>query len=140
MIDRGFANIVTTDVDTTSAWYTELLGWDIEFQSDWFVHLKVNESPGVELGIINSDHEIAAPFTTSSAGSAVVLTIVVADVDATHDKAMSLGYEVLQRPTDLFYGQRRMVLRDPSGTLVDVSSECSPSEEFLASLPHRSVH
>ncbi len=140
MITRAFANIITTDIAKTKAWYVDLLGWKTEFASEWFVHLKAHDAPNVELGIIDATHEIVAHFAESGGGRGMVLTVVVDDVNVAHDKALSLKYDVVEAPTDLFYGQRRMVLRDPVGTLVDVSSACPPSEEFLASLPHRSVH
>ena len=43
---------------------------------------------------------------------------------------------VVEEPVDLFYGQRRMILTDPDGTMVDVSSEGQPSQDFLDSLEH----
>ncbi len=140
MIRRGFANVIATDLPKTKAWYVDLLGWQTEFVSDWFVHLRAESAPGVELGIIDASHEIVSAFASKAQGAGVSLTVVVDDVDATYETAVSLGCDVLEAPTDLFYGQRRMLLRDPAGTVVDVSSECPPSEEFLASLPHRSVH
>lgn len=140
MITRGFANVITDDVSGTKAWYVDLLGWQTEFDSDWFVHLKAENAPGVELGIINATHEIVANFTQAGGGSGTMLTFTVDDVDVVHEKAVGLGYDIIEGPTDLFYGQRRMVLRDLTGTLVDVSADCPPSEEFLASLAHRSEH
>lgn len=139
MITRGFANIVASDLPATKAWYVELLGWATEFDSDWFVHLKAPDVPGVELGIIAAGHQIV-PEALEAEPRGVLLTVVVDDVDNTHDQAIRQGYEVVEQPRDLFYGQRRMILRDPAGTLVDVSSECEPSPDFLATLPHRSEH
>ena len=63
-----------------------------------------------------------------------MLTIVVDDVDALHRQAVDRGLEVVESPRDLFYGQRRMLLVDPNGLLVDVSSECPPDPDWLASL------
>ncbi len=133
MIVRGFPNIIASDVSATKSWYVDLLGWETEFDSDWFVHLKAPDVVGVELGIIAADHEIVPTDLSPEAGGAL-LTIVVDDVDDTHERAGSLGYDIVERPQDLFYGQRRMILRDPAGTLVDVSSECEPSPAFIASL------
>jgi predicted enzyme related to lactoylglutathione lyase len=138
MISRGFPNIITTDVAGTAAWYVELLGWQTEFSSDWFVHLSAPQAAGVELGIIDATHDIVSGFATAGGGAGgaagVMVTIVVDDVEAVHAAAQSLNLNIVEPPTDLFYGQRRMVLRDPEGTLLDISSECPPSEEFLASL------
>ncbi|MGI9612278.1 MAG: VOC family protein [Acidimicrobiales bacterium] len=139
MITRAFPNIVASSLPATKAWYVELLGWATEFDSDWFVHLKAPDVPGVELGIIDAGHEIV-PQGLEPGSQGTLLTVVVDDVDETHDRAKGLGYEVVEEPRDLFYGQRRMILRDPAGTLVDVSSECEPSQAFLASLSQTSEH
>lgn len=139
MITRGFPNIVTTDLATSKDWYLNLFGWAIEFDSDWFVHLKAPDSPGVELGLLAAGHELVAGVVEpSSAG--VLLTFVVDDVDLSHHRAVEQGCKVVEEPRDLFYGQRRMLLQDPTGTIVDVSSDCEPSREFLDSLSHSSVH
>ena len=64
----------------------------------------------------------------------VLLTIVVPDVDAVHRLVLERGLDLVEPPRDLFYGQRRMLLRDPNGVVLDVSSPCEPAKEFLASL------
>lgn len=132
-ISRGFPNIVSDDLPATKKWYVDLLGWATEFDSDWFVHLKAPAASGVELGIIVAGHTIV-PQGAGAGGGGVLLTFVVEDVDELHERAGELGYNIVEAPTDLFYGQRRMVLVDPVGTLVDVSSECPPSQDFIDSL------
>lgn len=47
---------------------------------------------------------------------------MVEDADAVYAKARQLDYKVLQLPEDTFYGQRRLLLKDPDGAMVDVSS------------------
>lgn len=139
MITRGFPNIVSDDLPTVKKWYQDLLGWETEFDSDWFVHLKAPDHPMVELGIIAAGHEIV-PVGAATGGGRTILTFVVDDVDNLHQVATKRGDKIVEPPTNLFYGQRRMVLQDPEGTLVDISSECAPTAEFLESLPHRSRH
>lgn len=132
MITRGFPNIISKDLAAARKWYVDLLGWATEFESDWFIHLKAPDAPGVELGILAADQPIVPEGAGATGGA--LLTFVVDDVDAAHEHAIELGYKVLEAPVDLFYGQRRMILVDPAGTRVDVSSECPPSQEFLDSL------
>ena len=132
MIQRAFPNIISADLPAAKAWFCDLVDFETEFDSDWFVHLRAAQAPGVELGIMAADHEIAAGLGDQVAG--VMLTFVVPDVDAAHQRAQGLGYEVIEAPRDLFYGQRRMLLRGPGAITVDLSSECAPSPEFLAGL------
>ena len=130
---RCFVNLLSDDPARLRDWYVELFGWRVDFDSDWFVHLQADGNDDVELGILRRDHEIV-PTELHDATSGVIVTIVVDDADATHRRAVELGAEVVEAPRDLFYGQRRLLLRDPEGTLVDASSECAPSAEFIASL------
>ncbi len=136
MITRGFPNVISNDLPRTKKWYIDLLDWATEFDSDWFVHLKSPDADGVELGIIAAAHEIV-PEVATAGGGGTLLTFVVDDVDAIHRRAVELAYTIIEPPTDLFYGQRRMVVIDPDGTVVDVSSECEPTQDFLDSLTHR---
>lgn len=58
-----------------------------------------------------------APFVspTATGGASVGLHVYVEDVDALGDRAARAGAEVLQQPTDMFYGDRSIMLRDPFG-------------------------
>ncbi|MEL6965356.1 MAG: VOC family protein, partial [Pseudomonadota bacterium] len=47
---------------------------------------------------------------------------VVSDCDDVHKRAVEMSAEVVEPPTDMPYGQRRMLVRDPDGTLIDVSA------------------
>lgn len=135
-IRRAFPNVFAKEVTKTRDFYVSMFGWRVDFDSDWFVHLQNPENDSVELGIIRRDQEIVPEeFRRSPAGA--MLTIVVDDVDALFALAQQNEVPIVESPRNLFYGQRRMLIRDPEGTLVDVSSDCSPSPEFLASLKQR---
>jgi hypothetical protein len=57
-----------------------------------------------------------------SQANGVLPTFVVADVEAAHGQAVAMAAEVVEPPRDMPYGQRRLLLRDPAGVLVDVSA------------------
>jgi Uncharacterized protein conserved in bacteria len=57
-----------------------------------------------------------APFSTPSAvGASVALHVYVPDVDTLTAQAVATGAELLSPPTDMFYGARQSMLRDPFG-------------------------
>jgi hypothetical protein len=58
-----------------------------------------------------------APFSAPSppSGASVGLDVYVDNVDQLGDRAARAGAEVLQEPTDMFYGDRSVMLRDPFG-------------------------
>ena len=132
-IQRHFPNILSENIEKTQSFFCSLLDFKVEYKSDWFIHLKNPETQGLELGILPLDSNII-PEQVRSQCSGTMLTYTVPDVEGLFLKAKELKLEVIEEPTDLFYGQRRLLLRDSaSGVLVDISSECEPSKEFLDS-------
>jgi uncharacterized glyoxalase superfamily protein PhnB len=130
---RAFYSILTSEVVAASRWYVDLFGYQIVFDSDWFVQLQDATNPASELGFIAHDHAIVSDVMRRTPVGGLI-TLVVDDVDVLHQAAVERGIEVLEQPTDLFYGQRRMLLVDPDGQILDVSSECPPDPDWLASL------
>jgi len=133
LIRRSFFSVFSDDLATTRDWYVSLFGYRVSFDSDWFVHLQSADTSAIELGILLHSHEIV-PEVSRGAVAGGLLTVVVPDVDQLHQKAICQGIEVLEAPRNLFYGQRRMLLTDPNGLVVDVSSECPPDPAWLINL------
>jgi uncharacterized glyoxalase superfamily protein PhnB len=118
--NRMMTNVCSENLARSCDFYTSLFGLTINFESDWFVHL-ISEDTHVELGIILATHEVT-PRSVKGRAAGVYLTFVVDHVDAFHQFALEHGYTVIQAPEDTFYGQRRMLVQAPEGTVVDVSS------------------
>ncbi len=76
---------------------------------------------GLELGLLQHDHSII-PKTIRSMPTGVIITFVVEDSDVVHQKAMSMKTEIVEEPTDMPYGQRRLLVKDPEGTILDISA------------------
>jgi uncharacterized glyoxalase superfamily protein PhnB len=53
------------------------------------------------------------------------ISVEVADVDAVHSKAVDQGFEIAYPLRDEDWGVRRFMLREPSGTIVNVLSHRS---------------
>lgn len=120
-INRLIPNICSDRLPESREFYTGLLGFALAYDSDWYVQVTSPRQPKLELGFIRRDHELVPePYRTLPQG--MYLTIVVDDVDAIYKQAQSMGLEVFQPPQDEFYGQRRMLLTDPNGLLLDVST------------------
>lgn len=133
MPQRNFYSVFSNDLARARDWYVSLFGYQIEFESDWFVHLRDAENDRIEVGILARSSELVPErFRAAPAGG--MLTVVVDDVDVLHQQAAAAAVEIVEPPRDLFYGQRRMLLVDPDGQVVDVSSDCEPDPAWLASL------
>ena len=125
---RVLANVLSDRLDASRDFFTELLGFEVVFESDWYVQVAPQGELDKIVGIWRRDHELI-PASYRDAPRGVVLTVVVDDVDARHETAQRLGVEIVQPPTDRFYGQRSMLVTDPNGWLVDVSTPIAAPDE-----------
>ena len=124
-MQRSFTNVLSGDVQKTSAFYENLLGMTRHFNSDWFVILTHEGIEGLEFGILQRDHAIVPP-DIRAAPAGIIITFVVTDCDEVYRRAVAARASVVEPPTDMAYGQRRMLLRDPDGTVLDVSAPTAP--------------
>ncbi|MEO1193598.1 MAG: VOC family protein [Pseudomonadota bacterium] len=120
-MQRLFTSILTGDVQAAARFYEALLGFERHFDSDWFVILVPPGNPGPELGLLQRDHAIV-PAEAQAAPAGVLLTFVLDDIAGLDIRAEALGGRVVKPSEDMPYGQRRLLIRDLDGTLVDLSA------------------
>ena len=126
-MQRSFVNILSENVDATATFYERLLNMERHFDSDWFVILTHEGIKDLEYGILQRDHDIV-PESIRAKPAGVIVTFVVSDCDSVHKRAIEMGADIVQPPTDMRYGQRRMLARDPEGTLIDVSAPTASAQ------------
>ncbi|MCG8573308.1 MAG: VOC family protein [Flavobacteriales bacterium] len=119
-INRLMINLCSEKLTESKAFYTTLFNFNINYDSDWFIHL-TSESQNLELGIVDKNHE-TVPSHVQGKSDGFYLTFVVDNADEVHEIAQNQKMEVISAPEDTFYGQRRLLLKDPNGVVVDVSS------------------
>ncbi len=110
-INRAVPNISSDRAADTRDFFTELLGFDVVMDLGWVVTLASPTNPSVQVTIIGSD-DPAAPG----------ISVEVDDVDAVHARAVEQGVEIAYPLRDEEWGVRRFMLREPSGTIVNVLS------------------
>ena len=91
--------------------FVDLLGFEVAMDMGWIVTLASPGNPSAQVSIVSGDD-------TSAPG----ISIEVADVDAVHAKAVEQGLDVVYPLRDEEWGVRRFMLREPSGTVVNVLS------------------
>ena len=150
-VQRAFPTILSDRLPETRDFYVELLGFGVTYESDWFIGLSTgvgmtapafgpSEAPdsAQELGIWRVDHDLV-PASHRAEPAGILLTFVVDDVDAVHALARRNKLPVVAPPRDLFFGRRQMLVCDPNGVLVDVSSPSAPSPSFRHELARRGL-
>jgi catechol 2,3-dioxygenase-like lactoylglutathione lyase family enzyme len=95
----------------TRAFFVELLGFEVAMDMGWITTVTSPTNPSVQVSIVGND-DMAAPG----------ISVGVADVDGVHAKAVEQGLEIAYPLRDEEWGVRRFMLREPSGTLVNVVS------------------
>ena len=118
-------NICSDNLVESKYFYTKLFDFNVDYDSDWFIHL-ISKDKKIELGIIDKRNEIVHKDVQNHP-QGFYITFVVDNADEIFKIAALENFEIVHKPTNTFYGQRRLLLKDPNGTLVDVSS---PIKDF----------
>lgn len=119
---RILPNICSDRLSESRDFYVALLGFEIRYDSDWYVQLRNPSNYEQEFGIILRSHNLV-PQEFQTAPTGMYVTFVVPDVDEVYEKAVAMGLRIVQEPRNEFYGQRRFLTTDPNGCLIDI---CSP--------------
>jgi catechol 2,3-dioxygenase-like lactoylglutathione lyase family enzyme len=113
-ISRAVPNIRSERPAETRDFFVDLLGFEVAMDIGWVVTVTSPDNPSAQVNIIGND-DMAAPG----------ISVEVADVDAVHARAVEQGFEIAYSLRDEEWGVRRFMLREPSGTLVNVLSHRS---------------
>jgi catechol 2,3-dioxygenase-like lactoylglutathione lyase family enzyme len=113
-IDRAVPNIRTERPAETRDFFVELLGFEVAMDLGWVLTLVSSTNPSVQVNVIGNDDP-----------SAPGISVGVPDVDAVHARAVEQGLEIVYPLRDEDWGVRRFMLREPSGTVVNVVSHRS---------------
>jgi catechol 2,3-dioxygenase-like lactoylglutathione lyase family enzyme len=113
-IIRAVPNVKSNQPAETRAFFVDLLGFEVAMDLGWVATVASPTNPSVQVTIIGND-DMAAPG----------ISVEVTDVDGVHAKAVEMGLEVVYPLRDEEWGVRRFMLREPSGTIVNVLSHRS---------------
>jgi catechol 2,3-dioxygenase-like lactoylglutathione lyase family enzyme len=113
-IDRAVPNIRSDRPAETRDFFVGLLGFELAMDLGWVMTVASPTNPSAQVTIIGND-DPAAPG----------ISVEVDDVDAVHARALERGLEITYPLRDEEWGVRRFMLREPSGTMVNVLSHRS---------------
>jgi uncharacterized glyoxalase superfamily protein PhnB len=111
---RAVPNIKSDRPADTRDFFVDLLGFEVAMDLGWVTTVASPTNPSAQVTIISND-DPAAPG----------ISVGVADVDAVHARAVDQGLEIVYSLRDEEWGVRRFMLREPSGTVVNVVSHGS---------------
>ena len=112
-ISRSVPNIKSDDPAATRDFFVEL-GFEVVMDLGWVMTVASPANPSAQVNIIGTDDP-----------SAPGISVEVEDVDAVHAAVVERGLEIAYPLRDEDWGVRRFMLREPSGTTVNVLSHRS---------------
>ena len=110
-ISRAVPNIRSERPEESRDFFVEVLGFEVAMDLGWVTTLASSTHPSAQITIIGTD-DMAAPG----------ISVEVDDVAAVHAKVLERGLEIAYPLRDEDWGVRRFMLREPSGTIVNVLS------------------
>ena len=110
-ISRAVPNIRSSRPAETRDFFVELLGFEVAMDMDWVMTVVSPSNRSIQVSIIGND-DLSAPG----------ISVEVDDVDGVHARALEQGLEIVYPLRDEAWGVRRFMLREPSGTTVNVLS------------------
>jgi catechol 2,3-dioxygenase-like lactoylglutathione lyase family enzyme len=113
-INRAVPNLRSDRPAETRDFLVDLLGFEVVMDLGWVATVASPTNPSVQVTIVGND-DPAAPG----------ISVEVDDVDAVHARAIERGLEIAYPLRDEDWGVRRFMLREPSGTVVNVLSHRS---------------
>jgi catechol 2,3-dioxygenase-like lactoylglutathione lyase family enzyme len=102
----------------------------VAFEATWVVMLCHRDDGSISLGLMSSDHPSHPPGPDVFDGRGMILTLQTDDATALHAQVAAASATIEHPLTDEPWGQRRFMVRDPSGILIDVVEQIDPAEGF----------
>ena len=130
-VSRVLPAILSDRLAETRDFYVHLLGFQIAFESDFFIELVSPTHPGAQLGIWLRDHD-TVPMQFRHAPAGVVVSFGTDDLEGAYREAQRRNLNIVQPIRTEEYGQRHFMTTDPNGLLIDVTSPIPMSQEFVA--------
>jgi catechol 2,3-dioxygenase-like lactoylglutathione lyase family enzyme len=118
--------IITDDVDALVAFYERATGIGVTRLHPLFAELR---TPRGTLAIASSATVPLLGVDAAEAGAnrSVILDFLVDDVDATYAALRDVVQVFVKEPTDMPWGNRSLLVRDPDGTLINFFAPIDPA-------------
>lgn len=114
------AGIITEKLAETKKFYTEVLGFEVMFENDFFILLN---TPGgeSEISFLEPNHPSQQSlFHKAFNGEGVYFTIEVDNVDMLYEEIKKKGVPIKIELRDEPWGDRHFAIQDPNGVGIDL--------------------
>lgn len=120
------AGVVTPKLHACKQFYTSHFGFQVIYESDWFV-LLATPNGKQQVSFLQPDHASQqALFQPAFAGKGVYFTLEVADVEAEYERLKKAGIPILIELRQEPWGDTHFAIQDPAGVAVDIVTYQAP--------------
>ncbi len=122
------AGIITEKLNETKAFYTEVLGFGVSFENDFYLLMHTPDK-SAEISFLQANHPSQkAIFQSVFSGRGAYLTIEVEEVDQVYEAIKSKNVPIAIEIRDEPWGDRHFAIVDPNGIGIDIVTYTKPSE------------
>lgn len=139
-VNSFYPVVMTSNVAASKAFYSTHFSFQVTFDSEWYVSLKLDQQPPFELALLDPDHPTIPESFRSQPSGGLILNFEVDDVDAEYERLRSAGLPIHLPLRTEDFGQRHFITSDPSGVLIDVIKVIPPSAEFAENYDAKTLH
>lgn len=114
------AGIITQKLQETKKFYTEVLGFGVSFENEFYLLLHTPDQ-SAEISFLQPNHPSQKPvFRSEFNGKGVYLTIEVENVDEVYKQLKDEGIQMEIEIRDEPWGDRHFAIKDPNGIGIDI--------------------
>lgn len=122
------AGIITEKLQETKKFYTEVLGFGVSFENEFYLLLHTPDKTA-QLSFLLPNHPSQKPiFQSPFNGKGAYLTIEVDQVDEIYQELKNKGVEIEIDLRDEPWGDRHFAIVDPNGIGIDLVRYTKPTE------------
>ena len=129
-LQDSYPLITTSRLSEVRDFYTHWFAFEVGFESRWFLLLTSPGERPFSLAFMTPDHPSRPPGPELFSGTGMVVTFQVADVAAEHARLVEGGLTMHYALHDEAWGQRRCMVRDPVGVLIDIVEQIAPTPGY----------
>jgi catechol 2,3-dioxygenase-like lactoylglutathione lyase family enzyme len=111
--------ILTTRLEETKRFYTEVLGARVVFDLPTYLHVAFGDADGPELAFMKPDGFPDGKARPAFEGHGLIVSIPTANADAYAEAIAGRGAEILAPLADKPWGWRSFFAQDPNGVVLD---------------------
>jgi uncharacterized glyoxalase superfamily protein PhnB len=121
-----------TDPDASLRFYRDTLGFEVRNDVEqgglhWITVGPANQPgtsivltpPVVDPGVTDDERRVVTEMMAK--GTYTMLTLATPDLDSVFERLQAGDADVVQEPTDQFWGVRDCAVRDPAGTMIRIN-------------------